>query len=545
MQLKLNTRPDSIWDIVRERAAEHGDKTYLNFVDDGETITYRAAADRAGAMGRGLLEHGVREGERVGLLLKGCALHVYAWFATLGASMVDVPINPDFRGALLDHAIRKIEVTVVFADLDGLRALQTASPDVRARLALVVVPDAVHREARDAGLVVDGIGRMLPVSELEDAGRRSTAALPDVDPRALASIRFSSGTTGMPKGVMSDHGHMLASARKFNDMMEFGSQDTMYTCFPFHHVFATITGVLSTMCTGGSMVVARKFSATRYWQDIRAHGVTRAHVLDPLIPLLMKQPESALDRAHAVPVMYTAAGHYPEFEARFGVRIIPLYDMSELTVALHYPPGVPRRPGSCGMESGLFDVRIVDGDDYEAPAGTDGEIVVRPRYPSIMFIGYYNDAEQTVAKWRDLWFHTGDRGRKDEDGFYYFLGRLGDRIRRRGVNLSAEQVEAVALQNPAILECAAIAVPSPLGEDDIKLCVRRVAGATASAAEIAAWLGTMLPKTMTVRYVEVYDELPKTQTEKVQRAVLRQQGERGLTPASWDHEARAFVSERR
>ena len=218
--------------------------------------------------------------------------------------------------------------------------------------------------------------------------------------------------------------------------------------------------------------------------------------------------------------------------------------MSELTVALHYPHGVARRTGSCGKESGLFDVRIVDGDDCEVPAGNDGEIVVRPRYPSIMFIGYYNDAEQTVAKWRDLWFHTGDRGRRDEDGFYYFLGRLGDRIRRRGVNISAEQIEAVALQHPAILECAAIAVPSELGEDDIKLCVRRVADATASPADIAQWLATMLPKTMSVRYVEVYEELPKTQTEKVQRAVLRQHGERGLTPATWDHEAGAFASPR-
>jgi len=533
----------SIWDIVVAQATTLNDKTFLNFIDDGQKITYRQAAERSELMGRGLLENGVSEGSKVGLLLKASALHVYAWFATLGSALVDVPINPDFRGALLDHAINKIEVTVVFADLEGLNALQTASPQVLAKVILVVVPDVVYDQASSNGIIIKGMGRIIKVSELEDAGRYSNRSTPVIDPRALASIRFSSGTTGMPKGVMMDHGHMLSSARKFNDMMNFGADDIMYTCFPFHHVFATITGVLSTMCAGGSMIVSSKFSASRYWQDIREHDVTRAHVLDPLVPLLMKQPLSELDRQHRVRVMYTAAGHYPEFEKRFDVRIIPLYDMSELTVALHYPDGDVRRIGSCGKESGLFDVKIFDEKDAEVPAGVDGEIVVRPRYPSIMFIGYYNDSEQTVTKWRNLWFHTGDRGRKDEDGYYYFLGRLGDRIRRRGVNVSAEQVESVALKNTSILACAAIAVPSDMGEDDIKLCVQFVAGSQALPGEISSWLASNLPKTMGVRYVEVYSDLPKTQTEKVQRAVLRQHGDRGLTPMTWDHDEGRFLKD--
>src|SRR5437868_1112274 len=176
----------------------------------------------------------------------------------------------------------------------------------------------------------------------------------------------------------------------------------MYTCFPFHHVFATITVVLSTMCAGATMIVTKKFSAARYWEDIRKHGVTRAHLLDPLVPLLMKQPPSHLDRQHKVPVMYTAAGHYPDFEQRFGVNIIALYDMSELTVVVHYPEGVERRPGSCGIASGLFDIAIMDENGCELPVGTDGEIAVRPKYPSLMFMGYYNDSEQTVERWRDM-----------------------------------------------------------------------------------------------------------------------------------------------
>lgn len=532
----LNAKPDSIWDIVQVRSEELGEKTYLNFIDHGEKMTYRQTAERSAAIGRGLRELGVGAGAKVGLLLNGSPLHVYAWFATLGSAMVDVPINPDFRGEVLDHAILKIDVTAAFVDEQGLQALQTASAQTRSRICVVVAADEVHAAALRSGAAPSGVRHFVPLSEVEKAGRESTLPPSEIDSRALASIRFSSGTTGLPKGVMMDHGHMLASARKFNDMMQFGRQDTMYTCFPFHHVFATITGVLSTMCAGGSMVVAKKFSATRFWQDILEHGVTRSHMLDPLIPLLLKQPPSPLDRQHKVPVMYTAAGHYPEFEERFGVRIIALYDMSELTVVAHYPPDLPRRQGSCGKLSGLFEVQIQDEHGSPVPPGGDGEIAVRPRHPSIMFMGYYNDAEQTVERWRDMWFRTGDRGRFDDDGYFYFLGRVGDRIRRRGVNISAEQIERVALQNPAILECAAIAVPGALGEDDIKLCARLVPGADLTPSAIADWLTGALPRAMTVRYVELFEALPKTQTEKVQRAALRKLGDRGLTPTTWDHE---------
>jgi crotonobetaine/carnitine-CoA ligase len=263
-------------------------------------------------------------------------------------------------------------------------------------------------------------------------------------------------------------------------------------------------------------------------------------VLDPLIALLLKQPPSELDRQHKVPVMYTAAGYYPEFEERFGVSIVLMYDMSELTVVAHYPKGAKRRPGSCGMSSGLFDIMIVDDDGFEMPEGSDGEVLVRPRHRSIMFMGYYNDADQTVSRWRDMWFETGDRGRKDADGYFYFLGRSGDRIRRRGVNISAEQIEKLAIANPEILECSAIAVPSEMNEDDIKLCVKLTQQAKCCEADIMDYLRDILPKSMMVRYVEIFNDLPKTQTEKIKRAELRSTGEKGLTSNTWDDDIKAY-----
>lgn len=536
----LEARPDSICDVLRARADEYGDKLYLSFIDDGDRLTYRAAADRSADIARGLLELGVRPGANLGFLLAGSLTHVLGWYATLQAGMVDVPINPEFRGEVLDHAIRKIEISAVLADLEGLEALRSASAEARSQIGLIVTPDHVYEVLAAEGRLAEGGSRVVSLHEVEVLGRGSARALPTINPRALASIRFSSGTTGLPKGVMMDHGHMLSNARKVGEMMEMGEAEVMYTCFPFHHVFATVMAVLTTLCAGGTLIVARRFSASRYWQDLRDHGVTRSHILDPLVPLLMKRPAEASDTAHSVKLMYTAAGYYPEFEARFGVRIVPIYDMSELTCVAHYQPGEPRRPGSCGRESGLFDIKIADEDGFPVPDGTDGEIYVRPRYQNLMFLGYYNDPDQTVAAWRDLWFRTGDRARRDDEGYYYFLGRAGDRIRRRGVNISAEQIEVVALANPSVLECAAIAVPSEFGEDDIKLCLKLVPGAAADHGGLADALLAALPRTLTVRYFEIMDELPKTQTEKVKRAALRALGERGLTAETWDHEAGRF-----
>jgi carnitine-CoA ligase len=542
-ELNLNSRPQVISDVLRARAHALGDKTFLRFLQEGETLTYLEAASKSERIARGLLSFGVGRGDKLGLLLFGSKSYVLAWYATLRGSVVDVPINPDARGEVLDHAITKMDVTALLVDAEGLEALASASPETRAQLALVVIVDSLYDNAVRDELIPVGIGRAVSLNEVELAGEVSGQALPEVDSLALASIRFSSGTTGLPKGVMMHHGHMLTSARKFNELMSFGEVDTMYTCFPFHHVFATITGVLSTMCAGASMIISRKFSASRYWQEIRDNNVTRAHLLDPLVSFLMNQPPSELDRAHKVPLVYTAARHYPEFEERFGVRIIGLYDMSELTVVAHYPEGAERRPGSCGKLSGLFDVAIVDDNRCPLPDGADGEILVRPRYPGIMFMGYYNDSDETVARWQDMWFETGDRGRKEPDGYFYFLGRSGDRIRRRGVNVSAEQVEQAALSHPDVLECAAIAVPSPLGEDDIKLCACLLPGAETTPQEIAELLLDTLPRALTVRYVEIFDELPKTQTEKVKRAALRALGDRGLTPNSWDHETQSFVGD--
>jgi crotonobetaine/carnitine-CoA ligase len=349
-----------------------------------------------------------------------------------------------------------------------------------------------------------------------------------------SSIRFTSGSTGFPKGVMMSQAHMLASAKMFCHMTGFTADDVMYTCFPVHHVFASVTGILSVLCAEGTLVLARRFSASQYWEHVRQHGVTVAHVLDAPVAILQSAPPSDLDRAHRVRVMYTASAPFPQFEERFGVKILPLFDMSELTVVAYYPSGVPRREGSCGVSSSLFDIAILDADDYAVPSGEEGQIAVRPRVPHVMMLGYFDDSDLTIERWSNLWFHTGDRGILDTDGYLHFKGRLGDRIRRGGVNVSSSELEAVAARHPAIAEVAVIGVPATLAEDDIKICASIKEGAQITPRQLFDHMAAELPKYLIPRYVDLRLDFPRTDTEKIRKAALRDEGERGLTSTTWD-----------
>ena len=217
--------------------------------------------------------------------------------------------------------------------------------------------------------------------------------------------------------------------------------------------------------------------------------------------------------------------------------------MSELTVVAYYPPGVPYRPGSCGVSSSLFDISILDDDDYPVAAGTEGQIAVRPRVPHVMMLGYFDDAELAVERWSNLWFHTNDRGILDEDGYLYFKGRLGDRIRRRGANVSAAEIEAVASRHPAIAEVAVIGVPASLGEDDIKICVTLKESGTVSPREILEHMARDLPSSLVPRYVELRNSFPRTETEKIRKSTLRDEGRSGLTLSTWDSETGEFIQE--
>lgn len=530
-------RPDeTIPGILRRRAAEDGTKPYITFPDeDGYEMSYGDALEGTEAVMRALLASGLGEGSRVAVYLPNCPGYVWAWFGTLAAGAADVSVNCEAQGESLAYSLNKARVDAVITDPGGLAGLSTAAALDAAPRVFVLDHGAEDRHLVRA---LDW-GRWDGLDAAPAAASSDITEPPLVDPLGLGSIRFTSGSTGHPKGTMLSQAHMLSSAYMFCHMTGFGEDDLLYSCYPVHHAYSSITGVLPTLAGGGSMILMRKFSASRYWKHVREYGATVAQTLSVTANMLMAQPPSPSDREHNCRVVYMPA--MPEFEERFGVTATSLFDMTELTVLSHYPAGVPRKEGSCGVLSGLFDVAIVDEFDNPVPAGEEGEIAARPRIPNIMTLGYFDDPDLTVGRERNLWFHTHDRGMVDGDGHLYFRGRAGDRIRRRGVNVSPGEVEAAAARHTAVEDVAAIGVPADIGEDEIKVAVALTADGKVAESELLGYLREGLPPALVPRYVEIRETFPRTGTGKILKRGLREEGAKGLTPTTWDAETGDYV----
>src|SRR5690606_1333764 len=248
------------------------------------------------------------------------------------------------------------------------------------------------------------------------------------------------------------------------------------------------------------------------------------------------QPPSEWDRAHKLRAMYNA-NFDPEFEERFNVRLVEAYGLTETGLTV-YTPWPDRRQGSCGRAHEDFEIRLVDEEGMEVPDGETGELVVRPRLPSIMMDGYINKPEETLKAFKNLWFHSGDYARRDADGYFYFIGRKKERIRRRGENISGFEVERIVGMHPEVAEVAAVAHPASVGEDDVRCVIIRAPGSRLSAEELMDWLHPRMPQFMLPRYIEFVSELPRTPSEKVEKYKLV---ERGLAEDAWDREAAGYV----
>jgi len=523
--------------LLVEQAGRFGAKPLLR-AHDGD-LGYAGLADSAAAAAGALERHGCVPGEMAAIFLPNGRAFVQAWFASLFAGLADAPVNTDFRKSLLAFTLTTSCPAVIFTDAAGLEALR----DAEVRLCL-------------AGVRLIVIAGTMPNASLERAPDRDTARLPPLvsfdellgsdppgtawerlDAAQLASVRYTSGTTGPAKGAMQSHLHILNKSRLHNEILEMTADDVLYSPFPLHHNLASINGLIGTLQAGATMVSSRRFSASAFWPEARAAGATVGHVLYPLLPTLLAQPPSDDDRRHALRSLWMGWPH-PEFEARFATRLVQIYALGEVGVVSWRRGG--GATGAAGRPIAEMEVRIVDGLDRPQPAGVGGEIVVRPRQPHRVMLGYLNNLPATVHAFRNLWFHTGDAGSLGEDGELHFTGRLGDTIRRRGTNISADQLESEVLRHGNVRECAVIGVPAPFGEEDVHLCVvwRREPGdAEAEVAELLAFMHTRLPRSYVPRYVECLPELPKTETGKVKKGELRQRTAFGRR---WDREAGAW-----
>ncbi|GAA5233906.1 AMP-binding protein [Verticiella sediminum] len=527
--------------VLVRQAQRFGAKPLIAFPRQRQSLSYDGllAFSKAGAY-RLQRVHGLAPGTIAAIYLQNSADYVKSWFSCLFAGVVDAPINREFRKSSLFFGLTTAAAEAVFTDGQGVEHL--VDPEVRGYLGnLRVLVLAGDYDRATVDRLLSALPTPVPVVELDAL----TAPGPDEDLWATlksnepALIRFTSGTTGPAKGILQSHLHVLAKSAVHNEVLEYGPDDVLYTPFPLHHNLASINGLIGTLQAGGTMVSVAKFSASGFWREARECGATLAHLLQSIAPLVSAQPPSPDDRNHRVRYLWSGRPD-PVFEERFNVRRVQLYALGEVGV-VSYKRGGEEAGAGMGRPLPQMEVRIIDPLDRPVPSGTVGEITVRPRQPHRVMLAYHNNLPATMRAFRNLWFHTGDGGYFNETGELCFAGRMGDTIRRRGVNISSEQIDAEIRRYAAIEDCGVIAVPSETGEQEIHACLvwKADPGDGEKAFDLlSAFLAERLPKSYLPRFYESMQELPRTNTGKVRKAALRERPRYGPT---WDREKSCWI----
>jgi carnitine-CoA ligase len=531
---ELHRRLDADRDLrhlLESRARTHADKTFLRFGQRSLSFAeLDSLADRAATA---MLERGVGRGDAVALMMRNCVEWLAAWFGAVKLGAVVVPVNVAFRGDGLTHILNDSRAALLLLDADLIPQLDAVTPHL-AHLRRVVV-----RETPGA----DGNGRETTSEFL--AGPSSRPPAVDLRLKDPAAILYTSGTTGPAKGCVLPHGQYIAAAHQMAVNLEYDHTDTLYSCLPLFHINAQNYSVLCAWSAGATLALDATFTASGFWRRLIDTGTTAFNIIGGIPLMLWAQPPSPLDTAHRARVAFgvpVPTELWPRWEQRFGVRVVYAYGMTENGLPTLFPyshtPAPAALRGSGGRASASAEVAIVDEDDRPVAPGTVGEVVTRPRIGHTMMLEYFNNPGATAAALRNCWFHTGDLGYLDEDGYFFYVDRKKDAMRRRGEMVSSWDVEAAVRKHPAVADCAAYGVPSPLGEEEIMVALVVAAGTELDRPALLAFCRERLAGFQVPRYVRVVEALPRTQTERVEKYRFRAEG---ITGDTWDALAQAAL----
>jgi carnitine-CoA ligase len=507
--LELPFDQQTIPRLLESWLGERGDMTLVRH--PGGERTYAEQRDAVARLAGTLAAAGVERGDRVAAM-SGNRIELLDLFLACGwLGAILVPLNVASRGAQLDHMLTNAQPKLLVVERERLEQLDY----------LDALPDSLA-----ARWVLDD----------DFPGYGAAVAPADVRPGDTLTILYTSGTTGLSKGVICPHAQLywygLVTARS----LRLRDGDVCYTVLPQFHVNALNTFVQAAL-VGGTYAFDERFSASRFFSRARDAGATSTYLLGAMVGILLKHEVSADDHAHSIRVALAPGGTAEqalEFERRFGIEVVEGYGSTETSMPFCNRIDGSYWPAKMGKVLPGFEARVVDEDDVEVPPGTPGELVLRADAPFAFAQGYWRMPDRTVEAWRNLWFHSGDRVVRDEDGVYTFLDRLKDAIRRRGENISSLEVEQVLLAHPDVAQASVIPVPSELAEDEVMAVVVLRAGAEPDPEAIVHWCEPRLAYFAIPRYLDFVDELPLTENGKVRKFLLR---ERGVTPTTWDREA--------
>lgn len=501
-------------------ADARGEQVYAVF-EDGREWTYAEVHSRTVKLAAALASLGVAQGDHVAMWLPNGSDSMIAFFAINYLGAVYVPMNTAYKGRILEHVIENSDAEVIIAHGSLVSRLHDIA---LSRLKTVVI-------AGD-GAAPEGL-RQVAFAELAE----TTIPLPElerpIEPWHTQSIIYTSGTTGPSKGVLSSYLHMYTNPGPEAWPMVTG-EDRFLVNMPMFHI-GGMGLCFAMLARGGSIAMMENFSTATFWDVVARTRCTAIFLLGAMATFLLKEAPHPAERAHQVrfAFMVPLTGNHREVAERFGIDIYTIFNMTEVSTPI-VSEANPPKAGTCGKARPGVDVRLVDENDCEVPVGSVGEMIIRTERPWAMNHGYYKNPEATAAAWRNGWFHTGDAFRQDEDGYFYFVDRVKDAIRRRGENISSFEVEAEVIAHPDIQDAAAVGVPSEFSEDEVLVAVAPRPGASIDPADLITRLAERMPHFMVPRYVRILEELPKTPTAKVRKHILR---EEGVTGDTWDREA--------
>ncbi len=506
------------------------DQTFLYFGDF--TVTFREFDERVNRVANLLANLGVKHGDRVAVIMANCPEFLYAYYATGRLGAVFVPLVTQSKLREIEYTVEHSDAEILLADAERWEYIREACKQVPSgplnRLRAVV---ATGRSNDDSAFDFHEL------MESASTRRRSVS----VAPEDLVALMYTSGTTGKPKGVMHTHYIAVAQAAAINERMKYTTNDRLLTIFPLYHGNALVWSGLTAMWASAGFIVTEKFSASRFWDQVRRYGATEVNLLEGAINMILAQPERPDDRDHPLRVTLATLTEslYRQFTERFGVDVVTTWCLAEAPLGTMTAPGFGYTPKIVGWPMGWNNsIMVLDGEGAECPPGVIGELTAAN---DAIMKGYWKNPAETARVVRNGRVHSGDLGFRGEDGYFYYEGRDKHVIRRSGESVSGEEVEDAVNSHPAVVESAAVAVPDRIRGEEIKVFVVRHHQTNLTEADVADWCAQSLADFKVPRYVEFRDALPKTGTERVRRHLLKT--EPALTEC-WDRMAQNSRTER-
>ncbi|MFP4531139.1 MAG: AMP-binding protein [Desulfobacterales bacterium] len=507
---------DLSWaELLESRARQVPEKKFLLYED--ETFTYRQMNENANRVANFLLANGGGKGMGLGIYMKNSPRFLDLFFGAQKIGMYLVPMNPELKGEGLAYLINHSDIQMLAADAELISSVENI-PEPLHKVSKFIVDD-VEKEA--AGFAVPD--HYISLSQAYGV----TPDNPGVgyNPDDMCLIIYTSGTTGRPKGVVYRYKTSSVRLLMFYAQVLLKEDDVYYTCLPLCHGNALLITTTMSLARKATVALSRKFSASRFWDQIRAYDATIFNTIGSIIPILMKQPEKETERHNNVRCVFSAAcpaDMWEPFEKRFGVTLYEGYGAvdggGKGIMNLGTAP-----VGSLGKPNRAGDIKIVDDSGAEVPTGETGELLFKVKTGGSR-VEYYKNEEASMEKAKDGWLYTGDLVRQDVEGFVYFVGRNTESMRKSGENVSAYEVEHVIMKHPAVEDVAVYAVPSEMSEDEIMAAVKLVDGHTLSGRDLRDFLSQKLAKYAIPRYVRFVEEFPKTTSHRIIKRELEAEG---------------------